>query len=64
MEGESIYIPQGLNLLIDIDRSPVLNIIICEGSLLFVPDEDPDHHRYFDASYIFVTGGRMEVGTE
>jgi len=64
MDGESIWIPEGLNLLIDIDQSPIINAIICEGSILFVPDEDPNHHRYFDANYIFVTGGKMEVGTE
>jgi hypothetical protein len=28
MEGESIAIPPGLNLLVDIDRTPLLNIII------------------------------------
>ena len=65
MEGESIWIPEGLNLLVDIDRSPVINAIIVEGSLIFQPvDNDPNHHRHFDASYIFVTGGKMEVGTE
>jgi len=64
MDGESIWIPTGLNLLIDIDVSPIINAIICEGSILFVPDADPNHHRYFDANYIFVTGGKMEVGTE
>jgi hypothetical protein len=35
MEGESIWIPEGLNLLVDIDRSPVINAIIVEGSLIF-----------------------------
>jgi hypothetical protein len=64
MEGESIWIPTGLNLLVDIDVSPEINAIICEGSLLFVPDADPNHHRSFDANYIFVSGGKMEVGTE
>jgi hypothetical protein len=64
MEGESISIPPGLNLLVDIDRTPLLNIIIVQGSLIFVPEEDPDHLREFDAHYIFVTGGKMEVGTE
>lgn len=65
MEGESIWIPEGLNLLVDIDRSPVINAIIVEGSIIFQPvEDDPNHHRYFDASYIFVTGGKMEVGTE
>jgi hypothetical protein len=64
MEGESISIPAGFNLLVDIDRTPLLNIMIVEGSLIFLPDEDPEHHRFLDAHYIFVSGGRMEVGTE
>jgi hypothetical protein len=64
MEGESVYIPSGLNLLVDIDRSPILNAIICEGSIIFAPSTDPNHVRTFDAHYIFVNGGKMEVGTE
>ena len=64
MDGESIHIPTGLNLLVDLDTTPVLNLIIVEGSLLFIPDTDPNHVRNFDAHYIFVTGGTMEVGTE
>ena len=64
MDGESIYIPAGLNLLVDIDSSPQLNAVIVEGSLIFAPDADPNHERYFDAHYIFVSGGLMEVGTE
>jgi hypothetical protein len=66
-EGESIYVPAGLNLLVDIDESPVLNAVFVEGSLLFVPDDtNSSHHRTFDAHYILVTnqGSRMEVGTE
>jgi len=43
MAGESIYIPSGLNLLVDIDTSPIMNAIICEGSLLFVPNADANH---------------------
>jgi hypothetical protein len=35
MEGESIWIPTGLNLLVDIDRTPVLNALIVEGSIIF-----------------------------
>jgi hypothetical protein len=64
MEGESIYIPAGLNLLVDIDSSPLLNAIIVEGSLIFAPDTDATHERFFDARYVFVNGGYMEVGTE
>ena len=64
MEGESIHVPVGLNLYIDIDRSPILNAVIVEGSIIFAPDTDPNHERFFDARYIFVSGGLMEVGTE
>jgi hypothetical protein len=64
MDGETIYIPKGLNLLVDIDASPLLNAVFVEGSLIFVPNpDDASHKRTFDAHYIFVTGGRMELGT-
>jgi hypothetical protein len=43
-EGESISIPKGQHLLIDIDTSPKLNAIIVEGSLIFAPnDANPNH---------------------
>jgi hypothetical protein len=32
--------------------------------LIFAPHIDPNHQRFFDARYIFVNGGYMEVGTE
>ena len=64
MEGESIYVPQGLNLLVDVDSSPHLNAVIVEGSIIFAPNSDPNHERFFDANFIFVHGGLMEVGTE
>jgi len=49
---------------VDVDSTPELNAIICEGSLIFAPDSDEDHQRTFDAHYIMVFGGYMEVGTE
>jgi len=64
MDGESIHIPKGLNLLVDIDESPEINALIVEGSLIFAPNvTDKTHHRKFHAHYIFVSGGTMEVGT-
>lgn len=64
MDGESIHIPKGLNLLVDIDVSPEINALIVEGSLIFAPHPtDKTHHRKFHAHYIFVSGGTMEVGT-
>jgi hypothetical protein len=64
MELESIWIPKGLNLLVDVDSTPILNAVVVEGSLIFAPETDSTHHRFFDAKYIFVNGGLMEVGTE
>lgn len=65
LEGESVYVPKGLNLLVDVDSTPVLKIVIVEGSLIFAPDAtNSSHHRTFDANYVFVNEGRFEVGTE
>lgn len=64
LAGESISIPKGQHLLVDIDESPKLNAIIVEGSLIFAPDANPDKQKTFDAHYIMVNGGYMEVGTE
>jgi hypothetical protein len=53
---ESVHVPSGLNLLVDIDSTPELNAVVVEGSLIFAPDTDPNHERFFDARYIYVTG--------
>lgn len=64
LEGESVAIPKGLNLLVDIDATPLLNAIIVEGSIIFLPDADPNHHREFHANIVIVQGGLWEAGTE
>jgi hypothetical protein len=43
MEMESVYVPTGLNLFVDVDSTPMLNTLIVEGSLIFAPEADPDH---------------------
>lgn len=50
--------------MVDIDETPKVFAVIVEGSLIFAPDADTSHHRSFDAHYIMVQGGYMEVGTE
>ena len=50
--------------MVDVDSTPKLSFINVEGSLIFPPDADPNHHRTLDAHYILVKGGYMEVGTE
>lgn len=64
MEGDSIQIPKGLHLLVDVDSTPILGAIDVEGSLIFPPNDDPNHVRTFDARYIMVYGGYLEIGTE
>lgn len=63
MEMESIHIPSGLNLYMDIDKAPEMNLLIIEGQLIFAPDADPNHLRTFDAHYMLVSGGSIEIGT-
>ena len=43
-----------MNLLVNVDSTPVLQAIIVEGALIFPPDDDPTHLRTFDAYYVFV----------
>ena len=66
IDGESVAISKGINLLVDIQNSPKLNLIIADGgSIIFPSDDDPDHVRTFDAHYIFLNNGAlMEIGTE
>lgn len=65
IEGDTVYVPAGLQLLVDVDSTPILDAVLVEGSLIFAPHPtDPTHLRTFDAHYIFVDGGYMEVGTE
>ena len=64
LDGESVYVPTGLNLLVDIDRTPLLNLVYVEGGLIFPSDPDPEHERFFEAHYVFINKGFMEVGTE
>lgn len=64
-DGESIIVPKGQMLIVDINQSPQLFAIVVQGALVFIPDSDPTHERTFDASYIFIDkGGVFECGTE
>ena len=63
LEGEAVSIPAGMHLLVDVDSTPVLSFITVEGSLIFAPEDDPNHERTFDARYIMVNGGYFEAGT-
>jgi hypothetical protein len=42
---ESVYVPSGFNLLVDVDKTPQLNAIVVEGSIIFAPDSNPNHER-------------------
>lgn len=59
-----VWIPSGLHLLVDVVSTPILSAVLVEGSLIFPPSSDPNHQRNFDAHYILVRNGYMEVGTE
>jgi hypothetical protein len=58
-----VWIPSGLHLLVDVVSTPILSAVLVEGSLIFPPSSDPNHQRNFDARYILVRNGYMEVGT-
>ena len=56
--GDLVYIPDGQVILLDV-FTPVLEAVIIEGALYFDPTQDVS----LDATYIFVNGGLMQVGT-
>lgn len=64
IEGDMVYVPKGLNLLVDVDSTPVLSAVVVEGGLIFPSNSNPNHLRTFDAHYVLVRGGLFEAGTE
>ena len=59
-----VFIPKGLNLLVDVDSTPILSAAVVEGALVFPSNPNPNHLRTFDAHYVMVRGGIFEAGTE
>jgi hypothetical protein len=53
-DGDSILIPPGQHLIVDVDSTAWLKAVIVQGSLLFFPESDPTHERTFDAKYVMV----------
>ena len=64
-DGDSVAIPAGQTLIVDIDESPKLKAVIVQGAMIFLPDADETHQRTFDAEYVYVDeGATLEIGTE
>jgi len=64
IEGDFVSIPKGRHIQMDMDSTPILNTITVEGSLIFAPSADANHHRTLDARIILCNGGYIEMGTE
>jgi hypothetical protein len=60
VDGDAIHIPKGMNLLVDIESTPMLSLVNVEGSLIF----DPAYARSFNAEFVLVKNGYLEIGTE
>ena len=57
-DGESVFVPKGQSLLIDVS-TPKLKAVIVEGNLLF----EDKKTLTFDAHYVFIKGGSFNVGS-
>jgi len=57
-DGDSVLIPPGQNILVDVTPN-LLNAVVVEGGLFFANGNDVD----FNAYYILVDGGRLQIGT-
>ena len=51
-EGENVYVPKGMTLLVD-ESTPVLNSILVEGKIKFADEKD----MTIDAHYFIINEG-------
>ena len=58
-EGESVWIPKGQNIVLDMPTGH-LGLVLIEGNLIV----DDVSGITIDANYIFISGGTMQIGTE
>ena len=58
--GDSVIVPKGQAILVDVSP-PELVLVLVQGELRF---DQTQPEMTFDASYIFILGGKFEVGTE
>ncbi|KAG2491954.1 hypothetical protein HYH03_009686 [Edaphochlamys debaryana] len=58
-EGDSVHIPPGITVLMDVSPPP-LYLIVLEGNLVF--DDTPEYLN-LQAHYILVKGGEFTIGT-
>ena len=59
-DGESVYIQAGQTVYLDVS-TPVLNLVLIEGALVF--QDDPNADLHFQAKYIFINTGKLQVLT-
>jgi hypothetical protein len=52
-EGDSVYVPTGMTLLVDMSTPKLFSVIVDGGSIIFSDERD----MTFDASYFLLNGG-------
>jgi hypothetical protein len=60
LEGEAVFVPKGMHLIVDIETTPTLSLVLVEGSMIF----DQDVATSFNVDIILVKNGYLEIGTE
>lgn len=59
-EGDSVYVPKGMTLLVDVSTPKLFTVIVDGGRIIFADESD----MTFDASYFLLNGGEFKAGTE
>jgi hypothetical protein len=59
--GEDVEILPGINMLYDVEESPIINLLMINGRLTF---EDSVKDLHLKAKYIFVKTGELIIGNE
>jgi hypothetical protein len=53
-EGQVVKINKQKTILFDVDNTPVLKRLVIDGTLIFLPEADPEHLRTLDTRSLVV----------
>lgn len=52
-EGDTVYVPKGMTLVVDVDSTPILESILVEGKIIFSDEKA----MKIDAKYFLIVEG-------
>lgn len=63
IEGEEVEILPGINMVFDLDESPILDKLTINGRLSFFNDSDTAHNQVLNTKLLYIRTGELLIGT-